>query len=372
MATAKKIKKMRRTAVPKPLRRLVFTGLMLVIAASIFAVMQNLPQPTGRGLYTGYPTKLRADYASLQDAVAKLLDQQTRDDASLVSTASVQEQLSQIQLTAAAGNYVSAETQIKQLSSQVRGWQKQLQVGLVAAATTPLPTPAPGNTAYSQAGNGDLFIPILIYHYPPADLAAQLDYLETHHYTVVGLDSVVAGLHNPASLPAKPVVLTFDDGFANQMSAFQLLKAHNMKATFYIINGGEASHWCIGAGRRYGDPSQPPSGCGDAYLTWDQVRELDASGLITIGGHTLDHPQLTTLSTDEQRHEIVDSKAGIEAEIGHPIYDFAYPYGNYNATTVSLVAAAGYRSAVTTLPGDYQAPGSQYTLERIRTTIGLP
>ena len=67
------------------------------------------------------------------------------------------------------------------------------------------------------------------------------------------------------------------------------------------------------------------------------MRELDRSGLITIGGHTLDHLNLASLPPDQQRHEIIDSKHQIEQEIGHPIHDFAYPYGNYNASAIAVV-----------------------------------
>jgi peptidoglycan/xylan/chitin deacetylase (PgdA/CDA1 family) len=173
-------------------------------------------------------------------------------------------------------------------------------------------------------------------------------------------------------LPAKPVIITFDDGFADQMQAFALLKAYQMKATFYIIDGGPGSQWCIGAGRRYNDPSQPPSGCGDAYLTWDQVRQLDASGLITIGSHTIDHPDLPTETAAQQEAEIAGGKAELEAEIGHKVTDFAYPYGDYNQTTINIVKAAGFLTAVTTTPGTLQPPSSRYTLDRIRSTYDLP
>jgi peptidoglycan/xylan/chitin deacetylase (PgdA/CDA1 family) len=102
------------------------------------------------------------------------------------------------------------------------------------------------------------------------------------------------------------------------------------------------------------------------------VRALDRSGLITIGGHTLDHPNLPTLTEAQQRSEIVDSKNEIEKEIGHPIKDFAYPYGAYNAITIQIVREAGYQTAVTTLPGSYQAEGLEFTLRRVRDTLTLP
>ncbi len=219
---------------------------------------------------------------------------------------------------------------------------------------------------------GEQVVPIVMYHTTPANFDAQLIHLERRGYTTVDFGQVTAALGGGAALPDKPVVITFDDGFEDQMRAFEMLQRHHMKATFYIINGGEASQWCIGAGRRYGDPAQPAEGCGDDYLTWDQVRQLDRSGLVTIGGHTLDHTNLPALPPDQQRLEITASKLDIEAQIGHSIHDFAYPYGSFDAVTMALVQEAGYTTAVTTTAGIYQSLSSLYTLPRIRDAMTLP
>ncbi len=212
----------------------------------------------------------------------------------------------------------------------------------------------------------------MLYHYPPDNLAQQFQYLIDHGYTSIDPDQVAAAVNGTGTLPAKPVMLTFDDGYSNQMAAFHLLKQFNLKATFYIINGGAESKWCIGAGRRYHDPLQPMSGCGDSYLNWNEVRQLDRSGLVTIGGHTLDHENLASLSAAQQQREIVDSKIQTEQELGHPIDAFAYPYGDFNAITIQIVAQAGYTTAVTTMPGEYQKPNEPFTLVRIRDTLSLP
>lgn len=217
----------------------------------------------------------------------------------------------------------------------------------------------------------DAVIPIVMYHNTPPNFEDQLVYLEQRGYTAIDLDQALAGLRG-RTLPAKPVVLTFDDGYADQMAAFGVLKRHNMRATFYIIGGGEASLWCIGAGRRYHDPLQPPAGCGDAYMNWDQVRELDRSGLITIGGHTVNHRDLAGLTADEQRLEIVTGKKMLEEQLGHGVRHFAYPYGIYTEETVGIVRAAGYVTAVTTETGEYQPGGAPLTLHRMRDAMGLP
>jgi peptidoglycan/xylan/chitin deacetylase (PgdA/CDA1 family) len=232
------------------------------------------------------------------------------------------------------------------------------------AAAVVVPTPPPEPTV-------GVTVPILMYHDTPANFEEQLVYLEQHGYSVIDMDTAIRGMQGKA-LPAKPVVLTFDDGYANQMEAFGILKRHNVRATFYIIAGGEASAWCLGASRRYGDPVQPPGGCGDAYLNWDQVRELDRSGLVTIGGHTVNHRDLAVLSEADQKFEIAVGKEMLEAELGHKIRHFAYPYGSYNAESLRIVREVGYVTAVTTESGDYQPGGAALTLHRMRDALVLP
>jgi peptidoglycan/xylan/chitin deacetylase (PgdA/CDA1 family) len=215
-------------------------------------------------------------------------------------------------------------------------------------------------------------LPIVYYHYTPPDFDAQMQYIMAHGFSVIDMDTAIAGLEGRTVLPAKPLVITFDDGFANQMDAFAILQKYQFKATFYVMNGGERSLWCVGASRRYHDPAQPAEGCGDAYLSWDQIRMLDHSGLITIGGHTLDHFNLAELSEADQRTEIADSKRGIEHELGHPIKHFAYPYGGYTQKTIDITREAGYMTAVTTIISPEQPEGARYTLRRIHDVYALP
>jgi peptidoglycan/xylan/chitin deacetylase (PgdA/CDA1 family) len=189
--------------------------------------------------------------------------------------------------------------------------------------------------------------------------------LKNRGYTTVSLDEASDALAGRRQLPAKPVVITFDDGFAPQQTAVPILRELNFKATFYIINGGQASDWCIGAWRR-------PGSCGDAYLTWDQIRQLDRDPLFTIGFHTVDHPELAKHTEAVQRFQIIAGKAQIEDQLGHSVKHFCYPYGSFNHATLSLVKEAGFLTATTTLPGTYQPAGARFTLRRIRDTAGLP
>jgi peptidoglycan/xylan/chitin deacetylase (PgdA/CDA1 family) len=88
-------------------------------------------------------------------------------------------------------------------------------------------------------------------------------------------------------------------------------------------------------------------------LTPDQVKELAASPVVTIGSHTLRHPFLSALDEPAQRTEIVDSRARLEALVGEPVTTFAYPFGTadaFDATSVRLAGEAGYQLSVTGVP----------------------
>ncbi|HSX02269.1 MAG TPA: polysaccharide deacetylase family protein [Candidatus Saccharimonadia bacterium] len=347
-------------------KMICFSLVGLALLGSGAMVALTLPAPDAVAGPSQAPHALRVSLGAATRAVKDFEARQTKAHLELVSPKTLSSTLASIQLDLAQGRFTAAQQSIASLRASLTQWNNRL----TDAANEAVKGPIPNSSASAVAG--ELFIPIVLYHYTPPNFEQQLEYLEQHGYTTIGLDQVAAALAGNNLLPAKPVVLTFDDGFANQMQAFTLLQQHHMRATYYIINGGAKSNWCIGAGRRYNDPVQPPGGCGDAYLSWDQVRTLDRSGLITIGGHTLDHPNLASLSADDQRHEIIDSKTQLEQELGHPIRDFAYPYGNYNATTIQIVQEAGYATAVTTAPGQYQLPGQPYTLRRLRDTLSLP
>lgn len=208
-------------------------------------------------------------------------------------------------------------------------------------------------------------VSILMYHRTPADFDIQIKYLVDHRYTAIGFGELVSAIANKAKLPAKSVIITLDDGYADQLNEIAILRKYGMRATLFMITGGAGSNWCIGANAK-GLP-----GC-EAYLNWDQLRALDKEGLITIGGHTINHPNLAGLSADQQRAEIVGGKQEIETQLGHPIYDFAYPYGSFNATSIQIARQAGYREAVSTIPGTIHNMSTLFTLHRVRNSLELP
>jgi peptidoglycan/xylan/chitin deacetylase (PgdA/CDA1 family) len=138
------------------------------------------------------------------------------------------------------------------------------------------------------------------------------------------LGSVVAA--SPPVAAAAPLVVTlgFDDGYADQARAVDLLSRRGMLATFFVISG------------LLDRPGR---------LTTPQLQTLQAAGH-EIGGHTVDHPFLSRQTSAEQRVEICADRAAVTAR-RLAVSSLAYPHGDYSAETEQIAAACGYSSART-------------------------
>ncbi len=171
----------------------------------------------------------------------------------------------------------------------------------------------------------------------------------------IRLDHALELMRRPVS--GRYVCVTFDDGYRdNLLEAAPVLKEFGIPGTIYlpsrIIDGEVPFHW-------YDDP--PPA------LSWDEVGELVAGGLVDVQSHTLTHPLLPQVDPQRARAEIVESKREIEAHVPYALTSFCYPAGLYGPREVELVRAAGYAAAVTTNPG-VNAGGSEL-LELRRTLV---
>jgi peptidoglycan/xylan/chitin deacetylase (PgdA/CDA1 family) len=118
------------------------------------------------------------------------------------------------------------------------------------------------------------------------------------------------------------VSLEFDHAFSNALPAVQIANQHGMKVTLFAMSG------------RVGH---------DGYMTAQQLLALQAQGN-EIGGHTIDHPDLSRLDPAAQRHEICDDRTALQAA-GLRVTDFSYPYGYLGPATPSIVRSCGYQSA---------------------------
>lgn len=128
----------------------------------------------------------------------------------------------------------------------------------------------------------------------------------------------------PAAVAAAPTVvsLTFDDGNADQMNAAQILNDNGLKGTFYIPSGSVGTQ---------------------NYLTLANLQALASAGH-EIGGHTVTHPDLTTLTTDEATRQICNDRVNL-SNWGFQVRNFAYPFAAENATIEGIVKNCGYNSA---------------------------
>lgn len=230
---------------------------------------------------------------------------------------------------------------------------------------TPEFTNSYGALPASPMANYSTQVPILMYHYTPEDFEVQLLHLQDNGYHTITMNELAHYLYIGVSLPTKPVVLTFDDGFADQQKAFDLLKKYNMKATLYLILGGAESNYCIGI-------SRTNINCGDNYLSWSQIKQMSDSNLIEIGAHTINHVDLANISPERQWQEISESKKRLEDIYNITVTTFAYPYGKHNQTSIDSVNKAGFLTAVTTQPGIDQSSETRFVMPRVRNALLLP
>jgi peptidoglycan/xylan/chitin deacetylase (PgdA/CDA1 family) len=231
---------------------------------------------------------------------------------------------------------------------------------LILAELAPKPAPLPVGPLTD--------VPVLYYHYirinpnphdtvgfglstSPAIFSAQMQYLADHGFHVISLHQAVAAIRNHSGLPSRPVVLTFDDGYADFFtSAVPILRRHGFTATSFVITGRMG--W-------------------NGYLTPNQVVAADGMGF-TIGAHTVDHVALAAQIPARASWEMRQSKLALEALLGHPVLDFAYPYGSFNPYDVEEAKSLGFETAVSTLFGAAHSAGQLFELSRLRVGGGLP
>ncbi len=235
-------------------------------------------------------------------------------------------------------------------------------VATPAATSTPAPTatafvtaPAPGQAA---------IVPILLYHHlqdlgsgaselqktwtvAPQNFDAQMNLIAQRGFHTITMGQLVAHLKDGKSLPAKPIIVSFDDGWEEQYAvAFPILKKYHLIGTFFV----------------YTHPLDHAP-----YMTWAQLQEMSAAGM-DIQPHTLTHPHLRALTPNEAMKEIAESKSILETRLGRPMIAFAYPFGEYDAAIIDMLKRAGFQAAVTLDPGYRQRADELFTLHRIRTS----
>lgn len=244
------------------------------------------------------------------------------------------------------------------------------------------------------------------------------------NYSVLGLPDIVSRLRDGRPLPRNTVAITFDDGYADNLEAARTLHRYGISATFYITAGCLASgapFWPIEIralvralrgesvslsidGRRVDVPlngdharrmavrtltklfkantipvresmrAQLRESAGtiefkEYMLTWEQVAEMHRLGM-TIGSHTVSHPNLPNAGLEDACKEISESKATLERQIDSEVTMFSYPNGGaeryMTADVARLVREAGYAAATTSRNAFATRASDLFALERIQ------
>jgi peptidoglycan/xylan/chitin deacetylase (PgdA/CDA1 family) len=188
-------------------------------------------------------------------------------------------------------------------------------------------------------------VPILMYHYidtPPAnanrvlkDLVVtrenfeqQMTWLKENGYTTITPDDLIAALWHGKSLPAKPIMLTFDDGYANAWyNAYPVLLEHGFSGTFFVV-----TDWL--------DQNRP------GYITWGLAKVMVQGGMY-IESHSRSHEDFRNRSHEWYVHQIEGSIEDIDQHTGVRPRFFCYPYGGYDDRAIRELRAAGIVAAFT-------------------------
>ncbi|RPJ77797.1 MAG: hypothetical protein EHM13_15495, partial [Acidobacteria bacterium] len=246
-------------------------------------------------------------------------------------------------------------------------------------------------------------------------LESIITFCERRGYEFVSLDQLQSVLRDGNRPQRKFICITFDDGYASTRElAYPVLKAHGVPFTAYIAPGlldpsglvwwyaledlllrhrvvrtevdgvkyevaarttveKEAAFFTVTDLLLHMDQRRvkpfltrlfeqhgidPRTYVRRYMLSWEQVDELAADPLVTIGAHTLDHPNLSRLSAEAVVHQMRQSRRILESRTGRPVCHFAYPFGDRGTTGPRehvLAARCGFHTAVTTTQGNVDA-----------------
>jgi peptidoglycan/xylan/chitin deacetylase (PgdA/CDA1 family) len=217
------------------------------------------------------------------------------------------------------------------------------------------------------AAGQKVFIPILNFHHideAPANLSkiAKSYYLEPdkfeailsdlikNDYQPIFLSEIVKYLQDKKLPQEKIMAITFDDGNLDfYTQAWPILQKLKIKSNLYVMTGVRGKDW----------------------IAPEQIIELDKSGLVEIGSHTVWHPYLTRVAKSEQLFELEQSKDQLKDLLNKEITVLCYPFGLYNEDVKALAKAVGYQAGLTFDQDAWQNSDDLMELKRISVYPGL-
>lgn len=170
----------------------------------------------------------------------------------------------------------------------------------------------------------------------PRRFEEQMDAVLSWGYRTIGFEQWLDYRNGVAvSLPERPLIVTFDDGYTCfDSNAWPVLRARSMGATVFLVAGqiGGANVWDVGEVRL-------------PLMSAERIRALQAEG-VDFGSHSISHRPLTRLSADDAFRELSQSRWTLGELLRREVNIFAYPFSNQSTVVRALAKQAGYRCAV--------------------------
>ena len=142
----------------------------------------------------------------------------------------------------------------------------------------------------------------------------QINFLRKNGYTFLGFSDL-----GKKTYPEKSVLITFDDGYKNNLSALEFLISKKIKANMFLVYNaiGKKNYW---------DENSPRKNA-EEKLDLQTLKKLQQTNFMEFGAHTMDHKNLTEIKPEEVKYQIAESKIKLEKTFNTTIQAFAYPYG---------------------------------------------
>lgn len=254
---------------------------------------------------------------------------------------------------------------------------------------TALPISASSMLKTTDSEPGGIVVPIIMYHgvktsntqkdiITPNELETDLRYLQSNHYSTVTMTDLIDYCNNEKELPAKPIILSFDDGYYNNYAyVLPLLEKYHMKIVFSLIG-------------IYTDDAtnQPQNNLNFSHVTWAQANAMIQSGLVEIQNHTYNLHTITARRSgcrknpgESQAHyekvltEDIDRlQQEITSMTGTTPNTFTYPYGLVSKDSYPIIRNLGFQASLTCnygvnlIPKD---PDALFGLKRLCRPHGL-
>lgn len=187
----------------------------------------------------------------------------------------------------------------------------------------------------------------------PEEFEKQMAYLVEHKFNVISVSTLSALLVAKQAIPRKTIIITFDDGYAdNYYQAWPVLKKYHLSVDIFLITDRVSGTNTTRRGNTF------------PMLNWEQIREMEDSGLVKFYPHSHSHPKLPSLSPETVAEEILTSRKILEEQLGGERNIFAYPYGQSSPEAVQILQKNNFRSAFTVQTGRVQVKDHPLFLRR--------